>query len=173
MSPRTFVTGQQVDYKCHCRFQFGEYVQTHEEHNNSMNPRTIGAIALRPVGNGQGSFYFMSISTGRVLNRQHATALPMPDEVIDKIHRMAQQQKTNPGRVFADRNLNPDDYDDDANDETYHNADNSDDEGDDDDDADHHNDNNSDDEDDEDDDTYHNNNNVDNVIQFPPEMVEN
>ena len=68
MSPRTIVTGQQVDYKRHCRFQFGGYAQTHEEHNNSMNPRTIGAIALRPVGNGKGSFYFMSISTGRVLN---------------------------------------------------------------------------------------------------------
>ena len=68
MSPRTIVTGQQVDYKRHCRFQFGEYAQTHKEHNNSMNPRTIGAIALRPVGNSQGSFYFMSITTGRVLN---------------------------------------------------------------------------------------------------------
>ena len=120
MSLRTIVMGQQVDYKRHGRFQFGEYAQTHEEHNNSMNPRTIGAIALRPVGNGQGSFYFMSITTGRVLNRQHATALPMPDEVIDKIHRMARQQKTNPGLVFADRNLNPDDYDDDEDDETYH-----------------------------------------------------
>ena len=46
MSPRTIVTGQQVDYNRHCRFQFAEYAQTHEEHNNSMNPRTIGAIAL-------------------------------------------------------------------------------------------------------------------------------
>ena len=143
MSPRTIVTGQQVDYKCHCRFQFSEYAQTREEHNNSMNPRTIGAVALRPVGNGQGSFYFMSITTGRVLNRQHATALPMPDEVIDKIHRMARQQKTNPGLVFADRNLNPDDYDDDEDDETYHD------------------DNNIDNEDDEDDGTYHDDNNID------------
>ena len=162
MSPRTIVTGQQVDYKRLCRFQFGEYVQTHEEHNNSMNPRTIGAVALRPVGNGKGSFYFMSITTGRVLNRQHATALPMPDEVIDKIHRMARQQKANPGLVFADRNLNPDDYDDDKDDETYHDADISDDEDDDDDDADHHNDNNNGDENDEDDDTYHDDNIVDN-----------
>ena len=97
LSPHTILTGQQVDYKHHCHFQFSEYTQTHEEHNNSMNPRTIGAIALRPVGNGQGSFYFLSVTTGRVLNRQHATALPMPDEVIDKIHRMARQQKNNLG----------------------------------------------------------------------------
>ena len=63
LSPRTIVTGQKLDYNRHCRFQFGEYAQTHEQHDNSMNPRTIGALALRPTGNAQGSFYFMSIST--------------------------------------------------------------------------------------------------------------
>ena len=120
LSPCTILTGQQVDYKRHCCFQFGEYTQTHEEHNNSMNPRTVGAIALRLVGNGQGSFYFPSITTGRVLNQLHATALPMPDNVIDKLHKMARQQKSNPGLIFADRNLNPEEYDDDDDDEAYH-----------------------------------------------------
>ena len=123
LSPRTIITGQQLDYKRHCRFQFGEYTQTHEEHNNSMNPRTVGAIALRPVGNGQGSYYFLSVTTGRVLNRLHATALPMPDDVIDKLHRMARQQKSNPGLIFADRNLSPDECDDEEDDKTYHEED--------------------------------------------------
>ena len=117
LSPRTILMGQQVDYKCHCRFQFREYAQTHEEHNNSMNPRTVSALALHPDGNGQGSFYVLSISTGRILNQLHATALPMPDSIIDKIHRMAQQQKNNPGLIFADRNLNPDEYEDNNNDD--------------------------------------------------------
>ena len=85
-----------------------------------MNPRMVGAIALCLVGNGQGSFYFLSVTTGRVLNRLHATALPMPDDVIDKLHRMARQQKSNPGLIFADCNLNPEEYDDDDDDETYH-----------------------------------------------------
>ena len=120
LSPHTILMGQQVDYKCHCRFQFREYAQTHEEHNNSMNQRTVGALALCPVGNGQGSFNFLSIATGRILNQLHATALPMPDNVINKIHRMAQQQKNNPGLVFADRSLNPDEYDDDDHDKTYY-----------------------------------------------------
>ena len=30
LSPRTIVMGQRLDFKRHCRFQFGEYVQTHE-----------------------------------------------------------------------------------------------------------------------------------------------
>ena len=85
-----------------------------------MNPRTVDALALHPVGNGQGSFYFLSIATGRILNRLHATALPMPDDMFDKIHRMAQQQKNNPGLVFAYCNLNLDEYDNDNNDKTYY-----------------------------------------------------
>ena len=83
------MTGQKLDFKRHYRFQFGEYVQTHKEHDNSMSPRTVGALALRPTGNAQGSFYFMSLSTGRVLNRVRGTALPMPDDVIDRVHWMA------------------------------------------------------------------------------------
>ena len=140
LSPRTILTGQKVDYKRHCRFQCGEYAQTHEEHDNSMNPRTVGALALRPVGNGQGSFYFLSVTTGRVLNRLHATALPMPDEVIDKIHRITRQQKNNSGLIFAGRNLQQDEWDDDdddEDDETYHNDDDDDTDDDDDDDDPH------------------------------------
>ena len=106
LSPRTIITGQKLDYKRHCRFQFGEYAQTHEQHDNSMNPRTVGALALHPTGNAQGSFYFMSISTGWVLNWLHATPIPMPNDMVDRIHRLARQQRTNPGLLFGDRNMN-------------------------------------------------------------------
>ena len=40
LSPRTIMTGQRLDFKRHCRFLFGEYVQTHEQHSNSMMSRT-------------------------------------------------------------------------------------------------------------------------------------
>ena len=87
----------------------------------------------------------------------------MPDDIIDKIHRMAQQQKNNPGLIFADRNLNPDEYDDDDDDdddETY--RDDDDDNPDDDNDEPyHHNDNNDDDDDDDDDESYHHNDDSD------------
>ena len=105
LSPRTILTGQKVDYKRHCRFQFGEYTQTHEEHNNSMNPRTVGALALRPVGNGQGSFYFLSVSTGRVLNRLHATTLPMPNDIIEKNSQDGKAAEEQPWPYF--RELKP------------------------------------------------------------------
>ena len=121
LSPRTIVTGQRLDFKRHCRFQFGEYVQTHEQHNNSMMSRTVGALALRPTGNAQGGFYFLSLSTGRVLNRLRATALPMPDNVVDQVHRMARQQRANPGLMFGSRShvgtANGDDMNDLSDDE--------------------------------------------------------
>ena len=34
--------------------EFGDYVQTHEEQDNSMGTRTVGAIATRPTVNVQG-----------------------------------------------------------------------------------------------------------------------
>jgi hypothetical protein len=126
LSPRTIVVGQSVDYSKHCKYEVGEYVQVHEEHDNSMIPRTSGALALRPTGNSQGNWLFMSLTTGRILNRTHATKLPMPNEVIDRVHQLARRQKMNPGLVFTDRNgetrlddYDPDD-DEDQDDGSYH-----------------------------------------------------
>ena len=68
-----------------------------------MLPRTTGALALRPTGNAQGNFYFFSLTTGRVLNRVHATPLPMPDYVIKRVEILACRQRANPGLVFGNR----------------------------------------------------------------------
>ena len=121
LSPRALLTGQTWSYTTHCKLEFGDYVQTHEEHDNSMATRTIGAIALRPTGNTQGGYFFFSLSTGRVLNRGRWTSLPMPNEVIDRVHRMAQQEHGNRGLLFEDRdhNLLVDPHDDGEDDSTY------------------------------------------------------
>jgi hypothetical protein len=58
ISPRTLMTGLKVDFHKHCQLEFGDYVQTHDEQDNSMDSRTTGAIALRPTGNVQGGYYF-------------------------------------------------------------------------------------------------------------------
>ena len=59
-----------------------------------MAPRTIGALALRPTGNEQGGWFYLSLSTGRKINRLHATELPMPNLVVDRIHQMARRNKS-------------------------------------------------------------------------------
>ena len=87
-----------------------------------MAARTIGAIALRPTRNTQGGYFFFSLATGRVLNRGCWTSLPMPNKVIDRVHRMACQEHGNNGLLFEDRDHNPlvDPDDDGDDDSTYH-----------------------------------------------------
>ena len=46
MSPKEMITGFKVDFMNHCKLEFGDYVQIHEEHNNDMRACTIGALAL-------------------------------------------------------------------------------------------------------------------------------
>jgi hypothetical protein len=49
ISPRGVIIGLTVDYNKHCRLEFGSYAQVHEEHDNSMQTRTTGAISLWPM----------------------------------------------------------------------------------------------------------------------------
>ena len=106
LSPRTIVTGSKIDFDKHCKLQFGTYVQVHEQHNNSMMPRTSGAIALRPTGNAQGSYYFLSLHSGKRIARNNWTVLPMPAEVIATIHQLAVACKKYKGIVFTDKHGN-------------------------------------------------------------------
>ena len=144
MSPRTLLTGLTMNYHRHCRLEFGEYVQTHEEHDNSLNPRTIGALALHPTGNVQGGYFFLSLSMGKVINRMRWTRIPMPKEVIDQVERMAHQEHAGTTLLFEDRDHNEiidlDDPDDD--DSAYEPDDENDDDDNDDDDDEDDNDNN-------------------------------
>ena len=50
-----------------------------------MAAHTTGAIALRPTYV-QGGYFFYSLYTGRVLNRNHWTKLPVPTDVIERVH---------------------------------------------------------------------------------------
>jgi len=51
-----------------------------------MEPRTSGAIALKPSGNEQGGHYFLSLHTGKSVQRNPET--PMPNNIIDAIHKL-------------------------------------------------------------------------------------
>lgn len=118
LSPRSIVTGSNIDFNKHCKLEFGAYVQAHEEHDNTMATRTTGAIALRPTGNAQGGYYLYSLSTGRVLTRNNWTSLPMPQDVVDRVHTLARRAAANVALTFADRygEIIPDDDDEDDDD---------------------------------------------------------
>ena len=87
------MTGQKITYDKHCKVEFGTYVQTHEKHNNSMEPRPSGAIFLRLSGNKQGGHYFLILHTGKMILINHWTVLPMPNDIVDTVHRLAVASK--------------------------------------------------------------------------------
>ena len=102
MSPRAILTGLEVDFNNHCKLKFGEYVHTHKEHDNTMASRTCPEIALRPTGNTQGGYYFMSLRTGARINRNRWIALPLPSTVKLAIEQLV---KNNPKVLdIRDRN---------------------------------------------------------------------
>ena len=100
-SPSEIILNRKLDFNAHCKVEYGDYVQTHEEHDNSMNSRTVGAIATRPTGNVQGGYYFIRLDTGRRINRRDWTALPMPQLVVDQVHRLARWAHSNRALTFT------------------------------------------------------------------------
>ena len=85
--PGTIVTGISINCKKHCRLEFGQYVQVHEENTprNSMQARSSGAIALGPDHGQSGGYYFMSLNTGKRIHRRSWTELPMPNGVVKRV----------------------------------------------------------------------------------------
>ena len=65
MVPGTLICGRIYDYNnlCGPGSQYGEYVHTHEKTTNTMKVRTVGVLTLRPSGNAQDTFYYLSLES--------------------------------------------------------------------------------------------------------------
>jgi hypothetical protein len=115
INPRELITGVKIVYHKHIRPKFGEYVQVHEEHNNTMQTRTTGPIATKPTGNAQGGHWFYSLLTGRMLDSRHWT--------IEQINTLA---KANPVGMDFTNMCNKDYVNDPAGDSNLESDDDSD-----------------------------------------------
>jgi hypothetical protein len=119
INPRELITGTTIDFNKHIRAEFGEYVQVHKEHDNTMKTRTTGAITTKPTGNAQGGHWFYSLTTGRMLDRRQWTPLPMPSDVIECIHVLVKASQVNinftnmRNEIYDDFNNNDSDNDSD------------------------------------------------------------
>ena len=105
LSPRQIVTGLTIDYDKHCRLHFDEYAHVHEAHDNTMQERTTGDIYLRPTINAQREYFFMSLTTGQILNCQSFTHLPLPQDFINGVRRLASRNPK--GFGIRDRDRRP------------------------------------------------------------------
>ena len=89
LSPYTLITGQPTpSYKYIQCLNFGDYVQAHIPDTiiNTNKSRTTGVTALYPSGNTQGSWYVMSLDTGRRIHRYQWDVLPISKCVIDRVN---------------------------------------------------------------------------------------
>jgi hypothetical protein len=140
LSPRYLMTGKHLDFTKHVRAEFGAYVQTHEQHSNNMDARTIDAICLGPSGNEQGGHWFLSLSTGKCIHHHRWTTPPAPDDAIERVNTIGRQRGMPRKLTFADRfgfELTNDADDDSADDDRDSDYDPADDDSDDDADDDH------------------------------------
>ena len=112
-SPRAIVTGRPIDYNRHCKTAFGSYVQALHETNptNTTAPRTIGCIYLRSTDDK--GYQLLNLSSKHVITRRKYTEIPTPQNVIDRVEQLAQQDGMKPDLHFLDRkgNLIRDDHD--------------------------------------------------------------
>ena len=69
VAPRESFTEVRLDYKRDCKLRGGEYVQVHAENDitNTIQARTFGASSLRPDGNMQGTYLFLSLTSWKII----------------------------------------------------------------------------------------------------------
>jgi hypothetical protein len=112
-NPRELFTGVNIDYNKHIKAEFGEYVQVHEDHDNTMHTRTTDAIVTKPTCNAQGGHWFYRLATGRMLDHRRWTLLPMPSDVIERINVLAKASQSGMNFINMRNELYGDNKDDD------------------------------------------------------------
>jgi hypothetical protein len=60
-------------------------MHTDSDITNTMEPRTKWGICMGPTGNLQGSYKFMSLTTGKKIAWRKFTEMPMTEAVIKQI----------------------------------------------------------------------------------------
>jgi hypothetical protein len=104
-SPRELILRRKLTFEKHCRVPFGTYCEVADNPTmtNVSDSRTTPAIALGPTGNAQGTYKFLSLATGKKINRRTWTRLPIPDSMINKLHRLAARDGNLGNLAFANR----------------------------------------------------------------------
>jgi hypothetical protein len=71
--------------------------------SNTMEPRTRWGICLGHTGNLQGSYIFMSLTTGKRIVRRKFTGLPITNSVKKQVAKWASKDRAITGLKFVDK----------------------------------------------------------------------
>lgn len=110
-SPRELILRWQLNWKRHCKYQFGAYRQAYDDpdstETNTQQSHSWNVICVGPMGNMQGSYYFLDLDTKVLIKRRRFTVLPMPDSVIKRVEGWGKRDKHNVMLRFCNRNNEP------------------------------------------------------------------
>ena len=109
-SPYEQFTGRKLDAKIDLRVAFGDYVPAinPKKDNQVANANTHGCVAVRPTGSLTGSVEMWRVGTQRFVKRDQFTILPMPDEVISLLDKLAEKDGITRGTaLFGERKQDP------------------------------------------------------------------
>ena len=90
-SPHMILHQQQLEYSKHCSVSFGDYIQAPADNTktNDQRPRTLDCIYLRRTPNSQSGHQLLHLHTGEIIIRSRAIKVPLTQQVIDMVHRLA------------------------------------------------------------------------------------
>ena len=91
IGPGTIICGRTYGYNLLCdqSIQFDEYVHAHTQIKKIMKLRTVCALKRRPSDNTQGTLYYISLESGRILYQRRCILIPMISSIIDRVNYMA------------------------------------------------------------------------------------
>jgi hypothetical protein len=107
LSLREIILRRGIDFQKHCRVPFGTYVEAHDDPmiTNDSNPPTTPAIAIGPTGSVQGTYKFLSLTTGQKIKRREWTEYPaVLDSVIKRVEQLAARDGQYSNLSFANQN---------------------------------------------------------------------
>ena len=93
-SQHMLMNKKNINYKHHCSFTCGKYMQAHQEHliKNDNKPCTIDCIYLEPTFNTSRGHYIMNIATGAHMHKKHVWAVPIMQTIINTVESLAKSQ---------------------------------------------------------------------------------
>jgi hypothetical protein len=110
-SPRELILRHWLDAKLHCKTPFGAYCKMHTDPDitNTIEPSTKLGICMGPTRNLQGSYKFMSFTTGKKIARHIFTEMPMTEAGMKQIKKWVMKDLPRMdlhSKIEMERNIN-------------------------------------------------------------------
>ena len=94
IGPAGMILGQEKTDYPNLKLESGQYFQVYKKTRNGTTSMIVGVISLKPK-NDSGSYYFMSLETGRIIHVRQWTVLHVTESVIDRVEKFVTNEGIN------------------------------------------------------------------------------